>query len=806
MLIAHIDHETGKKQTLIDHAIKTSELAADFGRDIDFSETGRLLGLLHDVGKADRRFQHKILNNTNERVTHSSAGAKYLSSVKEENAGNRKFSIFLEILSYVLAAHHGMFDIPRKDERNKYINSLYRRYNYDNSEDYHYKEDVIPFIKDLNSKLKEKGHKDLGELTEQAFEEFQNSIKYLSPKGRTEEKFYQGLYVRLFLSILKSADIIDTINSYDTVIERQSTSVKEERVREYVHLMEQVYKDYGTPTTEINKVRTRAAEAAKKRGMNDSPGIYRLDLPTGAGKTQISLRYGLQQLVHKGKSRFIYITAYLSVLEQNADVIRDILKDDILEHHSNIVMEPNVKGETEKEKKDHVYSEYLMETWDDLVVVSTMVQFFNTLIKGKSDNIRRFASLINSVIILDEVQSLPIEVTYIFNLVMNFLKTVMKCTVVHCTATQPKYDSEYIKHRIEYGGIDGEPADIVLLDEDERKIFDRTEVQNFKEGKRVGLEELSEEVLRNQELSTLIILNTKSAVHNFYDEIRESTNLPVYFLTTELCPEHRRDRIREMKERLEYEPIICVSTQLIEAGVDIDFQQLVRSYAGIDSLIQAMGRCNREGKWEKGRVILANVGPRDEKLDLLPEIRHKKEATTDLLKGEESPVDVTILNKEFYEYYFANYSQLMTCPVKSKGSERDELKIFDLLSENENYILPEDQNGYLNQSFRTAGYLFNLINDNTVGVIVYYKDSEILIEELVEEINTYECTYQKENLWNIRRLLRKLQPYTVNMYNTKKLDPYIMSYMDGEIKILMKENYSDTVGVTDEVEFGLLFL
>src|SRR5699024_7601259 len=183
-----------------------------------------------------------------------------------------------------------------------------------------------------------------------------------------------------------------------------------------------------------------------KRGKKDGPGIYQLNLPTGAGKTLISLRYSMHQLNEQNKSRFIYITPFLSVLEQNADEIKNILKDkDIIEHHSNVIKEKSDENENIEnlDSKRKVFDEFLIDTWDSPIVLSTMVQFFQPLFKGKPANIRRFASLINSVIVLDEVQSLPVTVTHIFNLTMNFISQVMGSTIIMCTATQPMYNSKY---------------------------------------------------------------------------------------------------------------------------------------------------------------------------------------------------------------------------------------------------------------------------------------------------------------------------------------------------------------------------
>jgi CRISPR-associated endonuclease/helicase Cas3 len=183
-----------------------------------------------------------------------------------------------------------------------------------------------------------------------------------------------------------------------------------------------------------------------------------------------SSRYGAAGISTGKFERFIYVTAFLSVLEQNAQELKNVFgKDNVLEHHSNVV-EDIVKGdEYDEDSIEFKNREYLMETWNERIVATTMVQFFNSLIKGKSANIRRFASLINSVIILDEVQSLPIETTYIFNMTMNFLAKVMGANIVLCTATQPEFDNENIKYKINYGGLNGESESLYEMTEEDYK-------------------------------------------------------------------------------------------------------------------------------------------------------------------------------------------------------------------------------------------------------------------------------------------------------------------------------------------------
>jgi len=445
---------------------------------------------------------------------------------------------------------------------------------------------------------------------------------------------------------LKNADILDTINAYGLLIEPLKDEEKQKLNESYLEAIERKYRSFSHPTTRLNEIRSQIGERVKSRGEKDSTGIYRLDLPTGAGKTNLSMRYAFHQLVDQNKSRFFYITPFLSVLEQNASEIRKVIGEvGVLEHHSNVV-----KQTDDNDEKEAAMSNYLIESWDSQTILTSMVQFFQTLFKTKSANIRRFSSLANSVLILDEVQSLPIEVTTLFNLTMNFLNKVMNTTIILCTATQPAYDSTAIKHKLSYGGKYGEAADIAELTHDEKEVFSRTELRKFDENNQhSNLSDLVEFVLGNDE-SILAIFNTKKTVDKFYMMLEGLTDRPIYQLSTNMCAQHRLDIISEIKQHLKKGiPIICISTQLIEAGVDIDFNRVIRSYAGVDSIVQASGRCNREGKRDKGQVTLVNLTNEEENILSLKEIKAKKDATEYILHKISSPIEMSLLNRDFFE-------------------------------------------------------------------------------------------------------------------------------------------------------------
>lgn len=797
-ILAHYDKENGNKQGLKNHLFNVAQNAKKYASSIGQGDVLYLIGLFHDLGKSDQLFQDKLKNNTNKHVNHSYAGAKYLTVMisKTLHISNLEVKLFTDIVSYVISAHHGMFDVYYDDGTQEavqfHFNKLYkRRERADEFENYHFSTDVVSFAKQIEDQLQYQGYRNLTELIRKSFRNFNSAWHKLSPRDEDESAYYSGCMVRLYLSLLKNADIVDTINAYDLVLENKNENPN--LIETYYSSVEKLYDSFGKPKSLLNRIRTNIAERVKLRGDNDSVGIYRMNLPTGAGKTNLSLRYATHQMLNQGKKRFFYITPYLSVLEQNAAAMKKIIGEDgVLEHHSNVIQKYGEDDELQikADEINEVQAEYLIDSWDSPVVLTSMVQFFQTLFKTKSANLRRFSSLIDSVVILDEIQSLPIEVTSIFNLSMNFITSIMNTTVVLCTATQPVYDSKAIKHQLVYGGKNAEPVDLVTISDEERKVFTRTILQKFDESDaKTSLVELSEYILEKQE-SILVIVNTKTTVSKLYHLLIEKTELPIYQLSTNMCPQHRLDIIEEIKDKLNSDrPLICISTQLIEAGVDVDFDHVIRSYAGIDSIVQAAGRCNREGKKKLGQVTLVNLNSEDENLSHLKEIRTKKDATELILFQNTSLDNISELNTAFFEKYYSKNQNKMDYPLSDGES------VFDYLSQNK-FVGPK-LCGSLRQSFKKAGQKMNLINDESIGVLVSYGKAREKLRLLETELETN--PYPKgEELLKIKNILAMLQPYTVNLREGDERLKATRAYLNNQIMILQEEYYDGVEGIKKE--------
>ena len=807
MIIAHKD-ENGREQSLFNHLINVGNESFNLGKELDIEYISLLVGLLHDLGKADPLFQDKIKNNKNTSVNHSTAGAKYLYQIycdignKNEDFKSPICQSYTEILMYAIEAHHGVFDIGTYNKQ--VINSIYQRIeHYTLNRKYRY-DLVKDYANNINEYCNKSYKLSLKEIFIKGFEEYSSIIENLDLKKSKNPKvdfnYYNHCIIRLILSILKNVDIYDTINAYEKIIDKKTYDESQAIIEYFYQQIEAEYGSYPPPISDINKVRASIVDNIRTRCDTDSSGIYKLDLPTGAGKTKLSLLYSLHQMKNNHKSKMIYIAPFLSILEQNAYEYRKTLANDkyILEHHSNVV--DNTPFDSEDTDDDNIAAmkEYIKESWDQIVILSTMVQFSNTLFKSRSSNLRRFYNLSNSVIILDEVQSLPDEMTHIFNLMLNFISKVMNSVIILCSATQPSLDHDSINHKIIYGGSNNEDYNLIQLDDRQKQIFDRVDVSLLNDGKESRLTDIYNSVLGDKQKSTLIILNTKKSVMNLYEmfeeDLDDKSNL--YYLTTNMCPKHRLDIINEIKDKLNSDiDVIVISTSLIEAGVNLDFRRLYRSYAGFDSIIQAMGRCNREGKYDKGEAYLVNLDKDDEKLGNLKSIENKKNMTKKILDNYDGNFDIEELNKRYYAKLFSNLDDL-------DKKLADNKTLLDLLSFNKEIRQSGDMEGINAQALKEASDQFSLIEDDSESVIVYYGESYTLIEELIaaiEEFRGYDGNKEKIN--EIKILLNKLQPYTISIYNSKDFEDKLVK-VDGldafGIKILNESNYDEKVGLTEE--------
>ncbi len=833
MLIAHREIDGNgyvHEQALEEHLYATGNRAGEIGKGVGIEAFMKVAGYLHDCGKAERSFQEYIRGNSKLQINHSSAGGRILldlipsdPDLKDLQKRKLKFQYFQEILIYIILAHHGLYDLITYGST-EYKTS--QRLNYDDTGKYHYREDVMFFVQKVDLELTESGNKSIKLLIKDAYYEFEliySKLKGLSEKITSKEKrkeakeYYISCFTRLCLSILKEADIYDSANAFHNPKQRiwsseeriQIWETANERVEEMYHMFEN-----HPNSSDINKLRNDIAASAKKAAVNTGNGNFQLDLPTGAGKTKTGLRYALTNAKEYKRDRVFYITAFLSVLEQNAADIRDILamEEVVLEHHSNVINDEDKIFEGRENDGDYDHVTYLRDSWENPIILTTMVQFFNTLYKEKSSNIRRFCKLINSVIILDEIQSLPLKVISNFNLMMNFMKEIMRCNIVHCTATQPVLDSKAIPYPIHYGDEIGERTQIVHLGTVEKECFQRVKFYNLtgKDARTLlSTEELFFHIQEQLQVfdSCLVVLNTKKAVQKLFDYIEEEApDSIVYYLTTNLCAAHRLNIISALKRILlqnrkanTHHKVICISTQLVEAGVDLDFDVVFRSLAGLDSLVQCAGRCNREGKLQidgkktHGKLYIMRY--MEENLSSLPDIKASVVASEYSIRSiqeeasdEDNQMDIEKLQTPYFEkYYVSNLDKLDYSDIRRHSNMIEELG--SNMQDRSSYFMahPIDGKPVMFQAFRTAAENFHLIDEGTTTVIVPYQNEELLGE--------LEIAMDKNNYSELKSLLQMLQRYSINIYLSEKYKPFLMKYEGISVYILLKEYYNERKGI-----------
>ena len=856
-IIAHIDANGESEQLLSEHLIAVSKRTKEIGEEIGLGHICCLVGVLHDIGKQSDLFQKYIRGEHRGKVTHSTAGARVLDYLQEELNQQYKLdegllkegikeknwplvkTLYQELLQYPILAHHGLYDIINWDF--KYQTKL--RFDREECKKGELKDCEKEFLKLLNEDFEKQYKATIVDTYYQGFLEFINLYNKMTKMAQKMEKFedkdnkvnsrlkarsfYFGVTVRLLLSILKEGDIYDSANyakfGKDYLYNQNELNEIWKSLEEKIEVLYKGFEEKAD-RSELDLVRSDMADNLHQLSLEHKNGNYKLDMPVGAGKTFAALRYAVSGARAFEKKRIYYCTAYLSILEQNAKEIKGVLGEEyLLEHHSNVAENNEViaslekkekeEDESKKDKDEYKNIEYLKESWESPVVLTTLVQMFNTLFKGRASNIRRFSKLINSTIIIDEVQSLPLKTTYIANLMMNYLAEVLNCTIVHSTATQPYLDNQILFYPCFYNHEEQET--MVELVED-AQVFHRVNYYHLMGEDIPGIskEELISH-LKTQlksENSALVVINTKKAVANLYnalleDEEIQSMGTEVIYLTTNQCPKHRLDLIDQMKVKLktmregsEQSKLICVSTKLIEAGVDIDFDIVYRALAGLDSVIQCGGRCNREGKKDsKGSVFIFE--DKDENLSRLKEIQDQKEAAGAVLRlandqreaKDQSPLEIEKLCKDYFQKLYANNTgdkNTLKYPIGKTS-------ILDLLSTNP-YLISAYKNMEglnpaskvefeLRQSFKTAADEFQLIDDNAISVIVHYNN-----QELIERLHEY---IEQKDYQAIKQTLRELQKYTIAIRRPENYERYIGRELDGEIYILNKNAYDINIGL-----------
>lgn len=804
-MTAHIsDDGSDREESVAEHTQKTVFLCSEKGKRCGMTQIMSLCGILHDMGKNKQKFYDYIHAGDKERkklrgsIGHASTGAKYIYDRYHENTG--KVKVLTELIAYAVAAHHGLFDCVNEERKDLFSAKLFEVEDYDEACGNAEKDYLEQYELE---KIFTEAEREFERLWEKMKKQIEKMIPLLKKTVHNKKEiiydcrsFLFACLQRLVLSVLIDADWeatsdfmkdVNTLSKHAHIDNSKIFAEAGENFETYMRKKRSSIQSYSLTDREksIMEGRNKLQEECREFAKHPA-GIYCLPIPTGGGKTLSSLAYALEYCkCHPETERIIYVSPYISITEQNAKVFREAIGKEewILEHHSSVIKD--VTDEDEDYHKNRFAQ--LDINWDEPFICTTFVQFMNTLFSEQSKSVRRMHRLVNSVIIIDEVQSMPLKCIHTFNQMMNFLNAVCNADIILCTATQPALGEAL------YPVCYSEPKYMVKDTKKWFARFERVKIHSPEPGQKYTFESLGNEIISQTDSyhSILVILNTKSAVGKLYD-ILKTFPIHVEYLTTNLCAEHRSDKIEAIKELLRErrERVVVVSTNLIEAGVDISFECVYRSMTGLDSLAQSAGRCNRNGELESGNVHLIqldgeNIGNMEE---LQQNIRVAEEVIYWHCKnsGEDSLLMPKWMN-EYFQKVYLNAEDKMNFPIHTMAAS-----IMELLSKG---FCCADKKNIMNQAYKTAGREYRVIDENSFGVIVPYKEGSDILEAIRES----------SDLSKIKGYIRKAQRYTVNVRQNqlKKFDGLIQrvnEHIPGLYMVAAPGAYTEEHGITTEWE------
>ncbi|HIU33304.1 MAG TPA: CRISPR-associated helicase Cas3' [Candidatus Pullichristensenella excrementigallinarum] len=704
--LAHIA-EDGRLQTLVEHLTGTSLLAKEFARHFGAEEQGEFTGLLHDIGKYSEAFQ-KRLRGDKARVDHSTAGAVECIHRRQP------------LCAFAVAGHHGGLpeggsQADRPDEGTFW--ARIKRGEQGRLEPYDlWKEEI---------RLPSPG----------------------SPGPMEREPSALMFYIRMLYSCLVDADYLD---SEAFMVGHGRQPIGSQSIEELWEKLQSYISGWFPPEKELNQRRCAVLERCIQEGMRQPMGLFSLTVPTGGGKTVSSLAFGLAHARARGLRRIIYVVPYMSIIEQTVAVFRSILgKENVLEHHSGALYDLEEEADART-----IQLAQATENWDMPVIVTTAVQFFESLYACRPSQCRKLHNIAGSVVVFDEAQMIPIAYLRPCVHAISQLVAHYRVSAVLCTATQPALEPIFREFLPGTAMVELCPAEAQRWE-----VFRRV---TFQQRGTLSRNELAG--LLQGHSQVLCIVNTRKSAQELYRQLEEEGR---FHLSTLMCPAHRRAKLKEIRNRLS-DGSVCrvVSTSLIEAGVNIDFPVVYREIAGLDSILQAAGRCNRESK-KSAEESVVNIFQGEERTPPLF-------ATAVGISREILARYADIASQEAIDEYFHQLLDL-------KGVEAQDVKD----------ILPIMQAEFF--PFRTVAERFHLIDSPTRTVYVPYAEGEELIKCLRSGMRS-------------RNLFRKLGQYGVSIYDghfsalEEAGDLEILE--DGTAILRDMELYSEETGLSLEADAG----
>ena len=798
-----------RQQALRDHNRNVGRYAAECMSYTGLANCGMLCGLLHD-GKGTQKYQEYLrscaaydaydLGLTDKpalpkpergSVNHTFAGVIYL--LDRYHGKNSVLADYTsEILSCAIGSHHGLFDCLSINGQNGFIKRVEKA----DREDIQYEEARLSFENEISSA------NELDRLFQKSKEEIEKLMRKIavsnSENGEVDSDYINmglALTSRLLTSALMYADRRDTAEFADQTEYADIPADWDRDIQDYEKQYSQLQSGGTFESMPINLARKSISEQCRQ--FAEKPGaIYRLNVPTGGGKTLSSLRYALYHARAYGKKKIIYVIPLLTIIDQNAAEIEKYLPQEmVLEHHSDVMKENMSDDEL------HRY-DLMRDRWTAPVVITTLVQILEILFGDKSGCIARMRALCNAVIIFDEVQSVPMHSLALFNSALNFLAEFCRTTVILCSATQPEFD------RLKKYPLHVTHTPMVSLTAKQIEPFKRQKYHDLiKEPK--TLEEIADfalSILDNQN-PVMIVCNTRTEAKELYRQLngRGGEDLQIAHLSASMCKAHRKTVLREINAKLhaiqtgeEQQPFILVTTQLVEAGVNLSFRSVIRILAGNDNLVQTGGRCNRSNEYGAGDVYLLKLTGEEQQLRNLPEIRMAQDAMADNIFRHLSfePEDSQFI-EDYYLALFTNIEEQKKSEYLFQYRDGKTYALAGLLSGN---LKAGDKTYKLHQPFKTAAQEYKVFPENTYPVLVPYKEDGKKLIESMRAIDRAGRIISKT-------LLRQAGDYIVQVYDWQKRKlgekSMLESLADDQIFILSEVAYDERYGLNTDAEWTM---
>ena len=682
-------------QTLQSHSVNVGEMASEFARVFGAQEIACQMGQLHDVGKYSEPFNHRLHGGPS--VDHATAGAKI--------AVERWVNVIGKLMAFCIAGHHAGLANGNGEGDNR--RTLKDRL-------------ALQFGADIPA---------LDNLWQQEIK-LPETLSVPPLKADTHHPFFSyAFFTRMLYSCLVDADYLDTEAFYSNLenkaVERggyPDLNALQDNFNQFINNFrrriaqapEQTEAEKRNAT--LNRLRSEILDYAVEQAAQ-LQGLFTLTVPTGGGKTFTSMAFALEHAKQHDMRRVIYVIPFTSIIEQNAAEFRkafgELGEQAVLEHHSTFD-DGKLQNEATKDKL-----RLASENWDAPIIVTTAVQFFESLFADRSSRCRKLHNIAGAVIILDEAQMLPLNLLLPIMQAIKELAQNYRCSVVMCTATQPAVQAENGFYRGFENVREIAPKPTALFDK-----LRRTTVQHI--GTQTDADLLAK---LGEHPQMLVIVNNHRHARSLYDQAKHLDG--TFHLTTLMCAKHRSQKLDEIRGRLKNgEPCRVIATSLIEAGVDVDFPLVMRAEAGLDSVAQAAGRCNREGKRPSENSFVWIFAP-EEQWKAPPELA----AQAAVMRLTADSFSDDLLSTQAVAAYFAELYQL-------KGSELDNKKILKMHN---------DTGQSLDFPFQTIADKFRMIESHMQPLIVPF-DGEA--ENLISSLRYAD---------HIGGLLRKLQPYTVQI-------------------------------------------